>query len=110
LLSNRLLTFVAQFKDEKYIGSKKLSWRKVINMFWYITHRSLLSKIIGPAYIFSEKAPSTTIDEMLDFVVQNNIKFPFDRVIPLQIEELKEALKHLAAHKASGRIVIDMSK
>ncbi len=102
--------FLTVCGPEKYIGSKKLSWGKVISMFWYILYRSLLSKIIGPAYIFSEKAPSTTIDEMLDFVIKNNIKVPFDRVIPFQIKELKEALKHLAAHKASGRIVIDVTK
>jgi D-arabinose 1-dehydrogenase-like Zn-dependent alcohol dehydrogenase len=34
----------------------------------------------------------------------------FDRVIPLKFEELKDALKHLAAHKATGRIVIDMNE
>ena len=28
-------------------------------------------------------------NEMLGFVIKNNIKVPFDRVIPLQIEELK---------------------
>ena len=102
--------FLTVCGPEKYIGSKKLSWGKVISMFWYIMHRSLLSNIIGPAYIFSAKAPSSIIDEMLDFVIKNNIKVPFDRVIPLQIKELKEALKHLAAHKASGRIVIDVTK
>jgi NADPH:quinone reductase-like Zn-dependent oxidoreductase len=102
--------FLTVCGPEKYIGSKKLSWGKVISMFWYIIHRSLLSKIIGPEYIFSEKTPSTTIDEMFDFVIENSIKVPIDRVIPLQINDLKEALKHLAAHKASGRIVIDMTK
>lgn len=102
--------FLTVCGPEKYIGSKKLSWGKVISMFWYIIYRSLLSKIIGPAYKFSEKTPSTTIDEMFDFVIKNNIEVPIDRVIPLQIKELKEALKHLAAHKASGRIVIDVTK
>ena len=79
-------------------------------MMWYIMHRSILSKITGPAYIFSAKNPAAIIDEMLDFVIKNKIMVPFDRIIPLQIKELKEALKHLAAHKASGRIVIDVTK
>jgi len=102
--------FLTVCGPEKYIGSKKLSWGKVISMMWYIMYRSFISSISGPVYIFSAKDPSTIIDEMLDFVIENNIKVPFDRVIPFQIEKLKEALKHLAAHKASGRIVIDVTK
>jgi|GEM_PF-1522803 len=101
--------FLTVCGPEKYIGSKKLSWGKVIGMMWHIIHRSLLSKLIRPTYIFSAQDPSTTIDKMLDFVIKNNIKVPFDRIIPLQINELKEALKHLAAHKTSGRIVIDVT-
>jgi len=102
--------FLTVCGPEKYIGSKKMSWGKVIRMLWYILYRSLLSKIIRPTYIFSAKPPSANIDEMLDFVIKNKIKVPVDRIIPLEIEKLKEALKHLAAHKASGRIVIDMTK
>ncbi|MES0489198.1 MAG: hypothetical protein ABUK01_04350 [Leptospirales bacterium] len=93
----------------QYIGSNKLSWGKVMGIFWHIIHRSLLSKINGPAYQFSEKTPSTVINEMLDFVIQHDIKVPFDRVIPLKFTELKDSLQHLAAHKATGRIVIDMN-
>ncbi|WP_170146729.1 NAD(P)-dependent alcohol dehydrogenase [Maribacter vaceletii] len=102
--------FLTVCGPEKYIGSKKLSWRKVIHMLWYIMYRSILSKIIGPRYIFSAKPPSTTINDMHAFVIKNNIKVPVDRIIPLEIKKLKEALKHLSAHKASGRIIIDMTK
>ena len=102
--------FLTVCGPEKYIGSKKLSWGEVISMFSYIMQRSIFSKFIGPAYIFSEKAPSTTINEMLDFVIQHNIRIPFDSVIPLQLKELKDALTHLANHKVTGRIVIDMNK
>ena len=94
---------------EQYIGSNKLGWGKVLGIFWHIVHQSLLSKIKGPVYQFSEKLPSKTIDEMLSFVILHDIKIPFDRVIPLEFEELQDALKHLAAHQATGRIVIDMN-
>lgn len=94
----------------KYIGSEKLSWGSVIAMFGYILKRSVFSRLVGPAYIFSETNPSKNINEMLEFVIENNIRVPFDRVIPLQLEEMKEALERLAAHNVSGRIVIDVTK
>ena len=107
---NKKGKFLTVCGPEKYIGSKKLSWGKVIGMLAYILQSSILSKLIGPKYVFSEKTPSSIIDEMLEFVIEHNIKVPFDRIIPLQIEELREALVHLSNHKATGRIVIDMNK
>ncbi len=43
---------------------------------------------------------------MMDFVLRNSIMMPVDKVIPLEIEDLKEALTHVSAHKAKGRIII----
>lgn len=105
-LTNKGL-FLTVCGPEKYIGSRKLSWLEVVSMFWYILQRSILSKIKGPQYIFSEKYPSVVIDDMLDFVITHKIKIPFDRVIPFKHLELKEALRVLASHKATGRIVLD---
>ena len=92
---------------EKYIGSKKLSWGQVIRMLWHVLYRSVTSRIIGPRYIFSEKAPAKVIDEMLGFVSMHSITTPIERVITLELSEIKEALKHVSAHKAKGRIVIN---
>jgi NADPH:quinone reductase-like Zn-dependent oxidoreductase len=94
----------------KYIGSEKLSWGSVMTMFAYILKRSVISKFAGPAYVFSETNPSKNINDMLEFVIEHKIKVPVDRVIPMEIEEMKKALEHLAAHKVSGRIVIDAAK
>ncbi|NPD46134.1 MULTISPECIES: NAD(P)-dependent alcohol dehydrogenase [unclassified Lentimicrobium] len=91
--------FVTVCGPEKYIGSKKMSWGEVISMLAYILKRSIFSKWVGPSYIFSGTTPSTTINEMLEFVIQHNIKVPFDRVISLQIDEFKDALRHLGNRK-----------
>lgn len=101
--------FLTVCGPEKYIGSRKLSWLEVTSMFWYILQRSVLSKIKGPQYKFSEKYPSAVIDDMLELIIKHNIRVPFDRVIPFKHQELKDSLNVLAAHKATGRIVIDMT-
>ena len=100
--------FITVCGPEKYIGSIKLSWNKIYSMLWYILKRSIISKIIGPKYIFYGTVSSSVIDDMFDFVIKNEIKIPFDRVIPLRQKEMSEALFHLASHKTTGRIIIDM--
>lgn len=103
---NRRGKFLTVCGPVKYIGSKKLSWGAVINMFWHILSRSISTRVVGPRYIFSEKVPAKVIDEMFDFVLKHSIKVPIEKVIPLEIERLKEALTHISTHKARGRIII----
>jgi len=94
---------------ERYIGSKKLSWGRVISIIWYVFRRSIISRIRGPRYIFPLKYPSSIIRDMFEFVLSNKIKVPYDSVVSFNQKEISEALKRLADHKATGRIVLEIA-
>jgi len=91
----------------KYIGERKLSWIETFEMFSYIFSRVVGSQLIGPRYIFSDTPPEKNIKEMFEFIISNQINVLIDQVIPMEYLELKDALRLVASHKATGRVVIE---
>lgn len=103
--SGRFLTVCG---PQKYIGSRLLSRLEVFRIIRHILYLSVSSRFNGPRYLFSEIPPGKTIDEMLRMVIDEDITIPVDRVIPFRLEQIKEGLKDLANHKATGRIVLQI--
>jgi NADPH:quinone reductase-like Zn-dependent oxidoreductase len=101
-------TFLTVCGPVQYIGSRKLSWVETINMFAYVIKRSIISKWSGPRYKFSEKLPRLVIEDMLNYCLKYGIKMPIDKVIDLDVEEIRSAIRYVRAHKAVGRVVIDI--
>jgi len=93
---------------EMFVGEKKLSWAKVIKIFYHVAYKSLAGRLSGPRYIFGEMNPSKTIHPAMTQAVKHNIKMPISQVIPFEINAVKEALNLLLSHRTKGRIVIDM--
>ncbi len=102
--------FVTIVGPVRYIGEKKLSWPKVIQVIGYILWRIISSKFMrGPRYMFGAKFPRLVIRDALSEIVQNSIVMPTEKVISFDLEEIRGAIKLVSSHRARGRIAIDFS-
>jgi len=93
----------------RFIGEKKLSWFQLGKVFFHIAFKSISGFIYGPRYIFGEMNPSKTIYPAISYAVKHQIKIPISQKIPFEIEAVKQALNQVLNHRATGRIVIDMT-
>lgn len=94
----------------QYIGEHKLSWLEVSKVVGYVLRRMTTSKIKGPRYVFGEKLPRLTIHAALNQAVEHSMRMPIERIVPFELNAIKEAVRLLTTHRVKGRIVIDFER
>ncbi len=102
--------FVTVVGPQKYIGERKLSWWEVGKMLSYIGYRMLITRFKGPRYVFGATIPRRVIKEVMDQVVENDIRMPVQQIVPFELSPIREAVNLLTTHRAKGRIVIDFTR
>ena len=99
--------FVTLVGPHRFIGEMFIGMSGILVMAGYIIRKVLLSKLSGPRYILAGAGSSLAPLEKL--VLNNGIKAPIDREVPLERDAVREAVAHVRSHRASGKVVIKIA-
>ena len=99
--------FVTLVGPHRFIGETFIGMSGILVMAGYIIRKILLSKLSGPRYILAGAGSSLAPLEKL--VLNNGIKAPIDREVPLERDAVREAVAHVRSHRASGKVVITIA-
>ena len=100
--------FVTLVGPHRFIGETRIGMSGILSMAGYIIRRVLLSKLSGPRYILAGAGSSLAPLEKL--VLNNGIKAPIDREVPLERDAVREAVARVRSHHASGKVVIRIAQ
>jgi NADPH:quinone reductase-like Zn-dependent oxidoreductase len=99
--------FVTLVGPHRFIGEIFIGISGILVMAGYIIRKVLLSKLSGPRYILAGAGSSLAPLEKL--VLNNGIKAPIDREVPLERGAVREAVAYVRSHRASGKVVITIA-
>ena len=100
--------FVTAVGPVKYIGDSKLGWWGITKYLSYICWRALQTQLKKPKYKFV--APTSSVYPIfMEIIEENSIKPIIDKVISFDQQEIKEAIKYVKTHRASGKVVIQIN-
>ena len=108
LVLKRTDRFVTIVGPHRFIGETRLGWSGIFGYLAYVGRRSLFSKLLGPRYLMAGIGKS--LEPLEKLVLQNNIKPPIEREVPLEAEAVREAVAHVRSHRASGKVVISIAE
>jgi hypothetical protein len=103
--------FVTVVGPERFIGDRPLGWAGVLAVLARVAYRILVSRIRGPRYVLTGPGPGggKALAEVAREAAAGVLP-PLDSTAPFELETVRRALKRAAAHRNSGRIVIQMDK
>lgn len=99
--------FVTLVGPHRFIGETRIGMSGILAMAGYIIRKVLLSKLSGSRYILAGAGSSLAPLEKL--VLNNGIKAPSDREVPLERDAVRGAVAHVRSHHASGKVVITIA-
>ncbi len=100
--------FVTLVGPHRFIGETFIGISGILVMAGYIIRKILLSKLSGPRYILAGAGSSLAPLDKL--VLNNGIKAPIDREVPLERDAVREAVAYVRSHRASGKVVITIAR
>jgi len=105
---NRQGRFVTLVGPHSFIGETRIGTSGIIGYLAYVSRRSMLSRIAGPRYLMAGIGRS--LESLQKLVLDNGIKPPIDREVPLETEAVRDAVAHVRSHRASGKVVITIAQ
>lgn len=101
--------FVTPVGPMQYVGETKLGLVALLRQFGYIGWRTISSRLLpGPRYHFvAIRGPRFT--ELQDTIIDRGLPPVIDRVVPLELEQVKRAATHVLSHRARGKVVIEVA-
>ena len=92
----------------RFIGETRIGWSGILGYLAYVARRSLFSKFSGPRYLMA--GIGTSLEPLERLVLNNGIKPPIEREVPLEADTVREAVAHVRSHRASGKVVISIAQ
>ncbi len=103
--------FVTVVGPERFIGDRALGWAGVLAVLARVAYRIVSSRIRGPRYVLTGPGPGggAALDKVAGAAAAGVLP-PIDSIVPFELEPMRQALRRAAAHRNSGRIVIEMDR
>ena len=105
LLLRRDGRFVTIVGPERYVGERRLGNLQFASMLMGIGGRMLASRVVGPRYTFTGPT-RPDFDAIEHWVVRPGIRPLVERTVPLEVNAVGKAIRHIASHRARGKWVI----
>ena len=102
--------FVTVVGPERFVGDRALGCTGVLAILGHVGYRMIASHLRGPRYVLTGPGPGggSALSDVAA-VAANGVVPTIDSVVPFELEPMREALRRAAAHRNSGRIVVEVS-
>jgi alcohol dehydrogenase len=97
--------FVTAVGPERYVGERKLGARGMAAMLGHIAGAWARSRFRGPRYRFAGPL-GPDFAGINRWIVSQGVRPVVDRVVPFEEAAVREAVAHVASHRARGKVVI----